>query len=271
MGVGSTIGAVAGTVIAPGIGTIIGSGLGSLAEGGYDWWLANQQKDKVNQLEQNNVRPEAVTPQADIDALNNAKGLASMTRLPGQNAIEGKLDEITANKVALAERNGIGGPTSINAASRAYGDQMDKENELGVAAATNYNKNQAALRDEEHNIGNNERSNWDWNYGQPYTAKQKAIAALKGSSLNNQTQAFSNISGGLTMGLSSASDAFNWFGDGAKTTPTVKNDGYGNWYNPTPDNTGAPNYGKDINNPDSDYSNLTEKLINGGMGFFTGE
>lgn len=266
MGVGTTIGAGIGTAIEPGIGTIIGSGLGSLAQGAYDWWQSGKQEDQINNLEQNNVRPNFDIPQGATDALNNAKGLASQIRLPGQSTIEGRLDQTTANRVSLAERAGLGGTDLINNASKAYGDQQNSENQLGVAAAQNYNENQKNLQAQQNNMANWQNMKWNWETGDPYQSKQRAIAALKGAQLHNQEQGFSNVAGGLTMGLTGLADKFDWFGDG---TTNTSNTGSGTNGIVNPETETPTNFTDNGQNPDNPrYSNFTDKMMNSGMGYF---
>src|SRR6478609_5476279 len=127
--------------------SIAGVGLGLLS--GVPQWMAGyDQEEKANELAKGLVRPDFEIPQAEKEALASAKAQAGRTRLPGQDAIEGRLDSTTANTIAMIERMGIGGPTSINAASSAYGNQLEKENELGIASGNMALKNQDIYRDQ---------------------------------------------------------------------------------------------------------------------------
>jgi hypothetical protein len=199
----------------------------TLASSAYDWWRSNKQENRAEELERNNIRPRLDVPQSQQEALASAKAQAQMTRLPGQDAIEGRFDNVTGNKVATVERMGPGGATSINAASRAYSDQLDKESELGVTTANMRLNNQGILRDELRRNAEWEQKAWDWNTGQPYMQKQAAIAALKEASILNQNTAFKNLIGGLgyTAFMGAVGDdgkiggGDGWFDKGAKTTP----------------------------------------------------
>ncbi len=175
------------------LGTI--SLVSGLASSAYDWWQSEQQRERADELARNNVRPTMTIPKSEQESLGSARHQAALTRLPGQSAIEGRLDKITADQVGLVERQGVGGPTSINAASRAYGDQQDKEVDLGVASANMRLHNQDILRNELDENAQWEQKVWDWNTGQPYLDKQKAIAALRGAHLANQNTAVKNLIG----------------------------------------------------------------------------
>jgi hypothetical protein len=169
----------------------------TLASSAYDWWTSYQQGKRADAMQKNNVRPNLGIPESEQRSLASAENQAKMTRLPGQSAIEGRLDQTTANQVAMVERQGIGGATSINAASTAYGNQQQKENELGIASANMQLNNQQILRDElDENAGWQQKA-WDWNVGDPYMSKQTAIASLREAQLRNRNTAFKNLVGGL--------------------------------------------------------------------------
>lgn len=158
-------------------------------------WYGIQQNRKANQLASELERPEFDIPESQKRALGSAETQAQMTRLPGQSAIEGRLDQITANQLNSIERLGPGGPTSLNAAGQAYGQQMQKENELGVAAAENYNQNQNILRNQLDRMSEWEFKKWAWDKQLPYQNKAEAIAALREGSMRNFDNAFKDVFG----------------------------------------------------------------------------
>lgn len=218
----------------------------TLASTAYDLWQSNQQGKRADQLQRNNVRPEFKIPESQKRALTSAENQAALTEIPGAAAIRGRLDRTTADQVAMVERMGPGGPTSINAASRAYGQQMDRENDLGVESARMRLANQGILRDELHDNAEWEQKAWDWNTGQPYLQKQQAIAALREAQLKNRNTGFKNLLGGLgntaLMGMlgddGKMGGGDGWFesmtGGGARphtTTNIPATPGYGTPYN----------------------------------------
>ena len=198
----------------------------TLASTAYDWWQQNKQGKRADELARNNVRPTLGIPESEQESLQSARNQAEMTRLPGQSATEGRLDQITADQVAMVERQGIGGPTSINAASRAYGMQQDKENELGIKAAEMNLRNQDILRNELDENAQWEQKAWDWNKGEPYLQKQQAISSLRGAQTANRNTAVKNLIGGLgntaLMGALGDDGGFGggdgWFGSASKTS-----------------------------------------------------
>ena len=161
-----------------------------------NWMAAFNQNKQADQLRSELQRPEFEIPESANRALQSAETQAGMTRLPGQSAIEGRLDQATANQIDMVERIGIGGPTSINAASQAYGMQMGKENELGIAAASNWNQNQAGLRDQLGRMSEWEFKKWNWDKRLPYENKADAIRALTEGAMRNVDTAAKDLFGG---------------------------------------------------------------------------
>lgn len=192
-----------------------------------DYYEANQQKKKAREMEKNLVRPKFEIPESDKRALESAEAQANMRRLPNQSAIEGRIDQTTANKIAMIERMGIGGTQGINAASRAYGQQMDAENELGIAAGNMYLRNQDVYRDELRNMGDLEMQEWAWNHRLPYEQQVAAIMALKEAGIRNERAARDDFYGSASaFGGSAAGRSYGGGNNGnAKTAPAATNSG----------------------------------------------
>jgi hypothetical protein len=191
-----------------------------------NWIAAYNQNKQAKELESELQRPDFEIPESANRALQSAETQAGMTRLPGQSAVEGRLDQATANQVDMVERMGIGGPTSINAASQAYGMQMGKENELGIAAASNWNQNQAGLRDQLGRMSEWEFKKWNWDKRLPYENKADAIRALTEGAMRNADAGAKDLFGGaaniaLSAYMTDKNNDFmsKLFGD-KTTTPT---------------------------------------------------
>lgn len=177
-----------------GLGSGIGLGLG-LISSIPQWLTGDRQQNRADDLSEGLQRPWMDIPESQMRALQSAEAQAALTRLPGQGAIEGQLDQTTANQIAMIERMGVGGPTSINAASRAYSMQQEKENQLGIAAAGMRLNNQQILRDELGDQAGWEQQQWNWNERMPYEGKVRAIEALREGALRNKNAAWKNIFG----------------------------------------------------------------------------
>jgi len=130
-------------------------------------------------------RPTMSAPASATAALNNAEMMAKQTRLPGQSSIEGRLDRVTANELSMLERLGDSPTSVINSASRAYGNQLDRETELGIKGAEFQNRNQINLINEQNRMANWEQKAWEWNEADKYKTKSAELSALKEAGITN--------------------------------------------------------------------------------------
>jgi len=180
------------------------------------WVTGYKQGKRADQLSKDLVRPEFDIPDSAERALASAEAQARMTRLPGQDLIEGRLDQTTANKIAMIERMSMGGPTAINAAGSAYGQQMDAENELGVQAANMRLNNQAILRNELGAMAGYENQKWNWDRRMPFEQTAAAIEALREGSMRNKNAAWKDLFGSaanisMLAGADTGTEGGNWW------------------------------------------------------------
>jgi hypothetical protein len=199
-----------------GIGAVA-SAAGSLPK----WYQAWKQSNLADDMQKDLKRPAFEIPKSEQEALQSARAQAGMTRLPGQSAMEGRLDQNTANQINTIERMGTGGANDINAASRAYGMQQEGENALGVNAANMFLGNQQVLRNELNNNAEWQNKQWQWDKQMPYETSARAIAALRQSSAENLNSAVGDITGGISnMALAGymGGGKLNFGGDKTGTT-----------------------------------------------------
>lgn len=206
---------------------------------------AIDQRHQAKELEKNNIRPIYTTPASETEALRLAR-LASendISRLPGQAGIEGRLDQTTANQISMLERMSMGGPDLINAASIAYGNQQQAENQLGVEAAR-YSADVNRFNDQNYQrqLGidaDYQDKAWDWNFRMPYDQRYALMQALKGASQQNSNESWNTSVGGAKDFFSSffsygmaGSDSSNK-GGGATADQRNRNNGYGDFNSPS--------------------------------------
>tara|TARA_R110000868_G_scaffold186320_2_gene428732 strand:+ start:3343 stop:4182 length:840 start_codon:yes stop_codon:yes gene_type:complete len=172
----------------------IASAAGSLPK----WYQAWKQSNLADDMQKDLKRPDFEIPKSEIESLQSAQAQAGMTRMPGQSAMEGRLDQNTANQINTIQRMGTGGANDINAASRAYGMQQEGENTLGLNAANMFLGNQQILRNELNQNAEWQNKQWQWDKQMPYETSAKAIAALKQSSAENLNSAVGDITGGIS-------------------------------------------------------------------------
>ena len=193
------------------------------------WLTGYNQGEKADSLSNGLVRPDFTIPQAEQDALASAKSQASMTQLPGQAAIEGRLDQTTANTVDMIKKLSAGGPEAINGAGVAYGNLLGKENELGVAGAQMRLNNNQILRNEDHTMAGYQEKKWDWEKAQPYQQTTQAIQALREGQIRNENSAWKNILGvgaNFFGGMGDSNNNSDWtkmLGNGSTTATSDPN------------------------------------------------
>jgi len=144
-----------------------------------------------------NERADFKIPEQQVNALKSAERQAAEKRMPGQSAIEGRLDSVTANTLQSLERLMDSPVAGINAASRAYGSQLDKETDLGIKAAEFNLQNQGILRSEQNRMAEWQDKAEQWNTRDPYLRKAAQLSALKEAGLTN-------LAGGITDALTGA-------------------------------------------------------------------
>jgi hypothetical protein len=162
------------------------------------WYQAWKQSNLADDMSKDLKRPDFEIPQSEIESLQSAQAQAGMTRLPGQSAMEGRLDQNTANQINTIQRMGTGGANDINAASRAYGMQQEGENTLGLNAANMFLGNQQILRNELNQNAEWQNKQWQWDKQMPYETSARAIAALRQSSAENLNSAVGDLTGGIS-------------------------------------------------------------------------
>lgn len=195
------------------------------------WVSGVKQGRRADQLSENFVRPGFEIPESAIRALDSAEAQAMMTRLPGQDTIEGRLDQTTANKIAMIERMSMGGPTAINAAGSAYGQQMDAENALGIEAANMRLRNQDILRNQLGIMSGWENKGWEWDKAMPFQEKAAAIEALREGAMRNKNAAWKDTFGSAAnlamLGVGEEGMNMDWLSNLFKSGGSGNVDGYG--------------------------------------------
>ena len=139
-------------------------------------------------------RPTYEIPQAVQEATNNAKYVAGMTQLPGQNIMEDRLGRNTSN--ALADLKEVSNsPSQLGAnLAKVYGNQMNAENNLGIQAGQNWMNNQGLLRNQLTQLGQAQNYQFDYNKNQPYQNNMAARSALKEGSFRNLSAGVGDLS-----------------------------------------------------------------------------
>ncbi len=157
---------------------------------------AAHQAHKANKLAKTE-RPNYEPPQAAKDALMNAKFMASQTELPGQTIMEEKLNQSTSGAISNLKDVSSSGAALGNNIANIYRSNVNGQNQIGLAAAQNYNNNQANYRNQLNNMAGYEQYQFDYNQNQPYQNNMAASSALREGAFRNLSAAGSDIASGV--------------------------------------------------------------------------
>jgi hypothetical protein len=159
---------------------------------GLNLGMAAYQSHKAKKLA-NTPRPEYQIPQGQVEALNNAKYMASQTELPGQNIMQQKIDQSSAGALAnLKDVSQSGSALGSNIAS-IYRGNVGAQNQLNLAGAQNYNANQQNLRGELNNMATAQDKQWTINKFGPYKNNMAAASAMREGAFRNATAGVTDI------------------------------------------------------------------------------
>jgi hypothetical protein len=170
--------------------------LSQLIPTGINAAQAISQKKKGNEFSKIQ-RPQYNIPQSVLDQVNQAKYLASMRELPGQNLMEGRLGQNTAKGIAEM-KNVVANPADLASnVAKMYGAQNDAMNNIGMQAGQNWLGQQGRLNQVLGNLGQYQDKQWDYNVNQPYQDSMAASSALREGAFRNAMAAGANIASAL--------------------------------------------------------------------------
>jgi len=161
---------------------------------------AISQKKKGSEFS-NAQRPQYNIPQGVLDQVNQAKYLAGMRELPGQNLMEGRLGQNTAKGIAEMKNVAANPADLASNVARMYGAQNDAMNNIGIQAGQNWLGQQGRLGQALGNLGQYQDKQWDYNTNQPYQNSMAAASALKEAAFRNAMAGGMNIASGVSGAL----------------------------------------------------------------------
>jgi hypothetical protein len=145
----------------------------------------------------NTPRPEYQIPQEVLQSLNQAKMMASMTELPGQNLMESKIGQNVSKGISELERVSANPADLASNVSRMYLGANDQINNIGVQAAQQWLQNQGMLGDKLENMGAYRDKEFQLNQMDPYQNNMAAASALREGSFRNLNAAGEDMSSAL--------------------------------------------------------------------------
>lgn len=156
-----------------------------------------KQSQQAKELEKMG-RPQYEIPEAIQQQVNQARYLASMRELPGQNLMEAKLGQTTAKGIAQMQ-NAAANPADLASnIARLYGAQNEGIQNIGLKAGQNWLGQQGQLSNALRMMGQYQDKKWDYNQKQPYEEAKAAEAALREASYRNLAAASTGIASGIS-------------------------------------------------------------------------
>lgn len=143
-------------------------------------------------------------PEAARSSLGVAERQASSLKMPGEDIARARLAESTAAGVGSAQQAATSASDVLSVLSGLYGQQMSGEQDILMAGAERYDRNQAQLMNALNTMAGFEREKWQYNVLYPYqqmlgqaeaysTRGRQELSAGLGS-LGQTAGSFANIS-----------------------------------------------------------------------------
>lgn len=146
------------------------------------------QDRKSNKLSEGLEDPNMPIPPAAKEALDIARANASSRYMSGQLANQAKLDSQLANIMGSITQNSRSPQDAIAALTMLGAQGQQQQLGLGADVAMDYERIQADLRDELHNMQGWENKQWETNVMEPFLRDAAAASAMKNAGINNMYQ-----------------------------------------------------------------------------------
>lgn len=173
---------------------------------------------KGNQMGKNLQDPRMPIPKSAMEALQNARVMASSYNMPGYENYVQNMNQIMSGAVGQINRSATDSQSALGALLGASGQQMQSANDIAKANAQQYAENQANLRNQLGQMSALEQAKWENDVLQPFMRKAQAAQGMAGAGMQNTFAGLSNLAGVAASGYKMG--AFGT-GEGATATPGV--------------------------------------------------
>ena len=202
--------------IATGVSTLLNLGLGIA-----DRIKANKLQKQWNTLY--SQRPEYEIPESYTDALSLYKQRAAQSKMPGQDIIEGNIQQSSARARTAAERGAISSASYGAQASDIYSKELEAIQDLGIKSAEFQWANQGQLGEAMQMYGGQQEKAQDWNSMGAWSTKMNTLESQMGAKTQNANNYLGNAAAGLLnfAGTSYYSDMLKQTQGGTPTVPNM--------------------------------------------------
>jgi len=177
--------------IATGVGTLFKIGMGISEK-----IKANKLEKQWNQLY--SQRPEYEIPESYTDALNLYKQRAAQSKMPGQDIIEGNIQQSSARARTAAERGAISSASYGAQASDIYSKELEAIQDLGIKSAEFQWANQGQLGEAMQMYGGQQEKAQDWNTLGKWTTGMNVTESQWGARNQNANAFFGNAAADIS-------------------------------------------------------------------------
>lgn len=153
------------------------------------------QDRKANKLSEGLEDPNMPIPPAAKEALDIARANASSRYMSGQLANQAKLDTQLANIMGSITQNSRSPQDAIAALTMLGAQGQQQQLALGADVARDYERRQADLRGELHNMQGWENKQWETNVMEPFLRDAAAASAMRNAGINNMYQGLKGVAG----------------------------------------------------------------------------
>ena len=178
---------------------LIGAGTG-LLQGGLGLSDRAKGKKKLREAQSFFDKNKYAIPESAKAALGSAERQAAGVRLPAEDLRRAQIAEATAGGVGAVQQAATSASDVLGSLSQLYRGQQEAEQDLAIAGAERYDRNQAMLRQELGRMADLERERWQYNTLYPYQQ-------MLGQAEAYQTRGAQGIGQGLGM-IGSAAGGF---------------------------------------------------------------
>jgi hypothetical protein len=183
------------------VGVAVVGGAFAVGSQVYKGVQGHRQQKKGEELARNNVRPDYNIPTAATESLNNARTLAAMNRMPGQDQMEANLGQNSAQAISNVRDYAGGGAGAMAAVAGINQNQNQATADLGIQAANFKFDNQRNLQSSLNQYSDFQEKKWQWNKANPYLERAAAARAMIGAGQQNKMSAVDGIG---AMGMQAA-------------------------------------------------------------------
>lgn len=182
-----------------GAGTAATAGVAQIGMGIIDTIKGKKQLKSADAFWQKN---KFQLPESAIAALDLAERQAQGYRLPGEDIRRAQIGEATASGLGAAENVATSSSDVLSLLSSLYGQQQTAEQNLALAGAERYDRNQEMLGSELNRMAGLEVDKWKYNSLYPYEqmlGRAEAFSTRGRESINTGLTTLGQTAGGYSQ------------------------------------------------------------------------